>query len=145
MVFKSTDWEYSDMPTEGEFSQPEAGDQYLLIEKAEYDPTQEVTDIFFQSLLNSAQFRVRYYMKTKDGQKNWYTGKTLHSLGKAINNEDKALAPCDIIGAVVRATVNFTTPKVEGGKSYPVIDEFQPITEDIMEYSQKPEQYYLAE
>ncbi len=145
MTFESTDWEYSNMSTETAFTAPEAGDQYLYIENAMYDPDACHMDIEFKSLGNGASFRIRYFMLTKTGQQNGYTGRVLRSLGKAINNEDKVLAPGDIVGAVVRANVTFTIPKEEGAKTYPKIEEFLPVPQDLMEYSDKKDQYFLTE
>ncbi len=142
MTFESTDWEYSNMSTETEFAQPEAGDQYLYIDSAVYDPDNARMDINFKSLSNGAEFRVRYFMLTKNGNQNGFTGRVLRSLGKAINNEDKVLAPCDIEKAVVRANVMFTAPKEEGGKAYPKIEEFLPVSKDLAEYSGRPDQYF---
>lgn len=145
MTFESTDWEFSNMSTETEYTQPEAGDQYLFIKHAEYDPDSARMDIEFRSLSNGAEFRVRFFMLTKEGKQNGFTGRVLRTLGKAINNEDKVLAPSDITGAVVRANVAFTVPKEEGGKSYPKIEEFLPVPEDLVQYSEKPDQYFLKE
>lgn len=142
MTFESTEWEFSNMSTETEFAQPEAGDQYLRIESASYDPDAAHMDINFKSLGNGAEFRIRYFMLTKNGNQNGFTGRVLRTLGKAVNNEDKVLAPCDIEGAVVRANVQFTVPKEEGGKSYPKIEEFLPVPKDLLEYSGKPDQYF---
>jgi len=142
MTFESKDWEFSNMSTETEFVQPEAGDQYLYIESASYDPDSAHMDINFRSLGNGAEFRIRYFMLTKNGNQNGFTGRVLRTLGKAVNNEDKVLAPSDIEGAVVRANVMFTTPKEEGGKSYPKIEEFLPVSKDLAEFSGKPDQYF---
>ena len=145
MTFESTDWEFSDMPTETEFVQPEAGDQYLYIKNAMYNPDAYQMDIEFKSLTNGAEFRVRYFMLTKEGKKNGFTGKVLRTLGVAVNNEDKVLAPNDIVGAVVRANVQFTMPKADNGKSYPKIEEFLPVSESLIEYSDKKDQYFLTD
>lgn len=145
MTFESTDWEYSNMTTETEFAQPEAGDQYLLIKHATYDPDSAHMDIEFVSLANGASFRIRFFMLTKEGKQNGFTGRVLRTLGKAVNNEDKVLAPGDIIGAVVRANVMFTTPKEEGGKSYPKVEEFLPVPKDLMDFSEKPDQYFIED
>ena len=142
MTFESTDWEYSNMTTETEFAQPEAGDQYLYIKGATFDPDAAHMDINFKSLGNGAEFRIRYFMLTKNGSQNGFTGRVLRTLGRAVNNEDKVLAPSDITGAVVRANVMFTTPKEDGGKSYPKIEEFLPVSKDLAEYSDKPDQYF---
>ena len=145
MTFDSTKWEYSDMTDTVEFTQPEAGDQYLLIEEAVYDPDGAHMDIRFKSLANGAGFRLRYFFLTKDGKQNGFTGKVLKSLGRAINNEDVVLAPCDIIGAVVRANVILPPAKEPGAKVYPRIDEYLPIPEEMMMYSTKADQYYETE
>ena len=142
MTFESKEWEYSNMSTETEFAQPEAGDQYLYIDSVAYDRDNARLDINFRSLANGAEFRVRYFMLTKNGNQNGFTGKVLRSLGKAINNEDKVLAPEDTVGAVVRAVVSFTVPKEEGGKSYPKIEEFFPVPKDLMDFSSKKDQYF---
>lgn len=145
MVFKSTEWEYTNMATETEYTPVEAGDQYLYIQDATYYPDACHYDIEFKSLSNGAVFRIRYFMLTKEGKQNGFTGKVLHTLGKAINNEDVVLAPADIIGAVVRANVQFTVPKTEGGKAYPKVEEFHAVPEDLLQYSGKPDQYFLPE
>lgn len=145
MTFESTDWEFSNMTDVADFIQVEPGDQYLYIESATYDPEACNMDINFKSLTNGATFRIRYFMLTKEGKQNSFTGRVLKSLGRAINDEDKVLAPCDIEGAVVRANVQMTVPKEEGGKSYPKVEEYLPIDESIMQYSGKPDQYFLKE
>ena len=144
MTFESTAWKYSDMTTETEFAQPIAGDQYLFIKAASFDPDAEHMDIEFQSLANGADFRIRFFMLTKEGKQNGFTGRVLKTLGRAINNEDKVLAPCDIIGAVVRANVTFTTPKDLNARAYPKVEEFLPVPEDLMEFSEKKDQYFIA-
>lgn len=142
MTFESTDWEFSNMTDKIEFVQVEPGDQYLRIESAVFDPDAYTMDINFESLTNGAKFRIRYFFKTKEGKDNGFTGRVLKTLGMAVNNENKVLPPCDIEGAVVRANVQMTQPKEEGGKSYPKVEEYLPITEEIMQYSLKPDQYY---
>ena len=142
MTFESTDWEFSNMTDKIEFVQVEPGDQYLRIESAVFDPDAYTMDINFESLTNGAKFPIRYFFKTKEGKDNGFTGRVLKSLGKAINNENKVLPPGDIEGAVVRANVQMTQPREEGGKSYPKVEEYLPITEEIMQYSLKPDQYY---
>ena len=142
MVFESKDWEFSNMTAEN--TQPEEGDQYLLIQSAMYNPDTAQMDINFKSLSNDATFRIRYFMLTKQGNHNGFTARVLRSLGKAVNNEDKVLAPCDIEGAVVRANVKFTVPKNEGDKTYPTIEEYLPIPEEVLGFSEKPDQYCIT-
>ena len=73
------------MATETEYTPVEAGDQYLYIQDATYYPDACHYDIEFKSLSNGAVFRIRYFMLTKEGKQNGFTGKVLHTLGKAIN------------------------------------------------------------
>ena len=145
MTFEPTEWEFSNMIDTPDFIQVETGDQYLYIESAEYDPNSCVMDVNFKSLSNGATFRIRYFMLTKEGKQNSFTGRVLRTMGKAICGKDIVLAPCDIINAVVRANVQMTVPKEEGGKSYPRIEEYLPIDEEIMQYSGKPDQYFVKE
>lgn len=142
MTFKSTDWEFSNMPSEA--AGPMVGEHYLVIEHAEYDGFGHM-DISFKSITDESSFRIRYFMFTKAGEPNTYTGRVLKSLGRAVNNEDKPLAPVDLEGAIVCGDVTYTVPKKDGDKAYPKIEEFRPVSKEFAEYSAKPDQYFYDE
>lgn len=161
MTFTPKQFKYSNMDESKlqRYPSPEVGLQYLLIEGADYNEETEVFDVMFKSLSNEAKFRIRSFMLSKDGKPNYMSVHWHNMLGYACCGIKTALLPEDLIGCVVMANVNLEpgwkdkkqyeedmrTKGTSDVTLYPQIpaDSFEPIPEDMMEFSQRPDQFYI--
>lgn len=145
MVFKTTEWEFSNEVDCREID-PETGVQFLQILDASCNKEKGIYTITFQSLTNNAIFDINYWLYARDeGGAEIPNAKqrgTLISLGKALAGVPIGIPnPVDIKGGVVSADVVYSNPTPDG-KTYPRIYRYSPVPEDIA-ICATIEQYYL--
>lgn len=149
------------------FTSVEAGPQFLIIEGAQDWTKDELTpkdefDVHFRSLYNDAKFRIKNFMKNKDGSLSYMSIHWLNMLGYACCGVKTALDPEDLIGCVVLADVTlepswkdkkqYEAEMQEHGASsvnlYPQIkaDTFEPVSEStVKEYSGRQDQFFVPD
>lgn len=163
MTFTPKEFKYAniDETTLQRFPSVESGLQYLLIQNATYNEETEVYDVMFKSLANEATFRIRTFMVNKDNKPNYMSVHWHNSLGYACCGVRTSLAPEDLIGCVVMADVQlkpnwkdekkYKEEMESTGKSdvplYPTIsaESIEPIPEDMMAYSERPDQFFVPQ
>ena len=148
MGFKTTEWEFS-KEVDNSTIPAEEGEQFLQIIDASYNEEDSVYKITVQSLLNSAEFNLNYWLKMKNDKGEVLPNRrdrgTLITLGRALAGKDIGIPFYkDIIGGIVKTNIKYSKPSVKTGATYPKAYEFYPIPEDIATMS-LIDQYYVSE
>ena len=151
------------------FVTAEAGPQYLFIEHAQdwkktynEDGPKDWFDVTFRSTYNDAKFRIRNFMKNKDGTLSYMSVHWLNMLGYACCGVKTALDPEDLVGCVVLADVSLEPDwknrkqyedemQREGASTVPLYpqinaDSFEPVTENtVKECKGRPDQFFIPD
>lgn len=145
MAFQVTEWEYSNV-VDATSIPAEAGEQYLMILDAHFNQESDEYTIVVKSLLNDAEFSLRYWLTSRDEYgaiiPNSKSRGTLVSLGMALAGEPIGIPnPVDIKGTVVHTKIVYGKPN-DKGVSYPRVYSFQAVPEDIALLATR-DQYFI--
>lgn len=150
---KPRTWEWSNKNEDDyrpQFKTVEAGEQYIYIDNAEYDPETKKYVFDMTSLSETGgSFKIFQRLTKNDGSTNFFGLKWLNALGYACSGYKTVLQADEMAGCVFLATItlepSFQDKKrweedmaakgVSDVRLYPVInpDTIQPVTKDIVE------------
>lgn len=150
---KPRTWEWSNKNEDDyrpQFKTVEAGEQYIYIDNAEYDPETKKYVFDMTSLSETGgSFKIFQRLTKNDGSTNFFGLKWLNALGYACSGYKTVLQADEMTGCVFLATItlepSFQDKKrweedmaakgVSDVRLYPVInpDSIQPVTKDIVE------------
>lgn len=150
---KPRTWEWSNKNEDDyrpQFKTVEAGEQYIYIDNAEYDPETKKYVFDMTSLSETGgSFKIFQRLTKNDGSTNFFGLKWLNALGYACSGYKTVLQADEMAGCVFLATItlepSFQDKKrweedmaakgVSDVRLYPVInpDSIQPVTKDIVE------------
>lgn len=152
---KPKTWEYSNLNEEEyrpQFKTVEAGEQYIHIDDAQFDPQSKKYVFDMTSLAETGgSFKIFQRLTKNDGTTNYFGLKWLNALGFACSGYKTVLQADEMKGCVFLATVtlepsfqdkkrwedDMATKGISDVKLYPVInpDTISPVTRDLEEFS----------
>ena len=152
---KPKQWEYSNLNEEEyrpQFKTVEAGEQYIYIDNAEFDPETKKYIFDMTSLAETGgSFKIFQRLVKNDGSTNYFGLKWLNALGYACSGYKTVLQADEMTGCVFLGTItmepsfqdkarweeDMKTKGVSDVRLYPVInpDSIRPISEDMLDYS----------
>ena len=150
---KPRTWEWSNKNEDDyrpQFKTVEAGEQYIYIDNAEYDPETKKYVFDMTSLSETGgSFKIFQRLTKNDGSTNFFGLKWLNALGYACSGYKTVLQADEMAGCVFLATItlepsyqdkkrweeDMAAKGVSDVRLYPVInpDSIQPVTKDIVE------------
>ena len=152
---KPRTWEFSNINEEDykpQFKTVEAGEQYIYIADAQFDPETKKYVFDMTSLAETGgSFKIFQRLTKNDGSTNYYGLKWLNTLGYACSGYKTVLQPDEMIGCVFIGDVtlepsfqdkarweeDMKTKGISDVRLYPNInaDSIRPISEDMLDYS----------
>ena len=150
---KPRTWEWSNKNEDDyrpQFKTVEAGEQYIYIDNAEYDPETKKYVFDMTSLSETGgSFKIFQRLTKNDGSTNFFGLKWLNAHGYACSGYKTVLQADEMAGCVFLATItlepsyqdkkrweeDMAAKGVSDVRLYPVInpDSIQPVTKDIVE------------